>query len=120
MTRRLTTIVLSLALLLTNGFWIFVTIDNAITASYNDVSLESCCRGFRVSLAILRVVTKPAATRDAIMAAAQRAAPGYQPFEKDGFTWIGEVALKFGPGGHLVDVSSEKDALTEVYLRPAT
>jgi hypothetical protein len=104
MTRAGITIgMLTFALLLSNGFWLYHAIDSGVTATHRDVSFQDHRVALTQALAILPAAAARDATPQAVLAAAEKAAGETDSFEKDGFIWIGRLGLKFATDGRLVD-----------------
>ncbi len=109
------TIIITLAVLLvgTNAFWVYVTFDNAVTASYRDQRISE----YRVTSTQLSQVIPELASgksREEVIKIVSRHTD-MDPFEKDGCVWIGWMGLHFTGDGRLQSVSrlwnaGEKDA----------
>lgn len=80
-------------------------LDASITHSYLSASLNDNKKGLEQSLSILPVVAQPNVTKDEIIQVAQQRYPNsIEPFEKDGYTWVGMLGLKFNQNGKLIAV----------------
>lgn len=89
----------------TNGWWAYNALDSGVTYSYAQVSLEENKQALAQSLAVIEATAEYDATRNSIIQAA-RAASGYpEPFEKDGYVWVGSIGLEFNSDGRLTSVS---------------
>jgi hypothetical protein len=73
-----------------------------VTADYRDTYLQDHKQALAQTLAILPVVARIDATPAEVIAAATAAASHQTSFEKDGYTWVGGVGLRFGENGRLV------------------
>lgn len=93
---------LSAMLLATNAWWAYSTIDFGITHTYAMQSCEEDAQALKQTVSLLPIVA--ASTRSEIITAAMLR-PDEQPFEKDGFTWVGRLGLRFDAQGKLVEVS---------------
>jgi hypothetical protein len=51
------------------------------------------------------VVARAGVSQPEIIAAARLAGPQVEPFEKDGFLWVGKIGLRFDAQGRLVEVA---------------
>ncbi len=99
---------LGAALLVTNGLWAYRSVDFGITHSHQQVSLDETRRALAQALAIVDVLVADAgADREALIAAASAAWQAGEPFEKEGYVWVGGLGLRFAGEGRLVEVVSE-------------
>lgn len=94
--------VLSVLLVLSNAYWLFSLFDAGVSYMYLQDSHRNARATALQSLALLPEVARPGATRNGIIEAAVRASSGSEPFEKDGYVWVGDVGLQFDPSGALV------------------
>lgn len=100
-------IVLLVLLIGSNAWWAYRTLDNGITQTYLNDSMEHSSRGFNQAVAILPLVAR-AASRDEIVSAARQASKlDLPPFEMDGYVFVGELGLKFDTAGKLIGVKTE-------------
>jgi hypothetical protein len=92
-----------LVLVASNGFWLYLTIDKAITTTYrgDQCSLEH--RALEQLFAVLPVAARPDHDRARIIAAARGAYDADMIFEKEGFVWVDAIGLRFDQDNHLVD-----------------
>ena len=97
---KITIIVLAIALVASNAWWTIQLVDVGITQTYTGVTLDYYDEALNQTLVLLPVVARQGVTRDEILAAA---GDTVDAFEKDGFTWIGRVGLKFDDQGRLVE-----------------
>src|SRR5690606_1206665 len=95
---------LSIMLLATNAWWTYNTIDFGITHTYAMQTCEEDAQALKQTIALLPVVAAPSSSRSEIISTAILW-PDVQPFEKDGFTWVGRLGLRFDAQGKLVEVS---------------
>jgi hypothetical protein len=78
-------------------------LDAGVSSKYLSVSLKENEAAVTQLIAVAPVLAR-GATRDEVIAAARQ--PGdIEPFEKEGFVWVGQVGLQFGPDGRLQTVS---------------
>jgi hypothetical protein len=89
------------ALLLSNAFWLYNAMDTAVTLEYQGVALKEHHEALAQALAVVPVLSRPNSTKADVLAAATRAAMSRDSYEKDGFTWVGSLGLKFGGEGRL-------------------
>lgn len=104
---RLGVIVLILLLVGTNAWWAYRTLDNGITRTYLNDSMEHTSRGFNQTVAILPLVARGANQDEIVSAARQASKLDSPPFEKDGYVFVGELGLKFDSAGKFVGVKAE-------------
>lgn len=95
---------LAVALIGSNVWWAYKTVDDGITHTYQEASLEETQQALSQALAIIKVSGSPNVTRTKIIEAAQKAWSAGEPFEKDGYLWVGRLGLRFDKNGHLVEV----------------
>ncbi len=97
-------VLLGIALFASNAFWYAVVVDQSISADHRGVSLDD----HRMALKQLRALAPVAARADAtpaqVVRAATDAAAAGESFEKEGYTWIGALGLRFDAAGRLVEV----------------
>ncbi|GAB3538099.1 hypothetical protein GCM10027343_02980 [Noviherbaspirillum agri] len=96
--------ILAAALLTSNAWWAFTVLDAGVTETYQGAQLEEEQQTLNQALAVLRTTTRSGASRAQIVEAAQMAWSAGEPFEKDGYTWVGRLGLKFDEQGKLIDV----------------
>ena len=94
---------LAVALIGSNAWWAYRILDAGVSATYREVSLEDHRTALAQLLAIVPAAVRPGATRAEILEAARRDSKR-EPFEKDGYVWVGRLGLKFDGSGHLVEV----------------
>ena len=97
--------VLIALLIATNGWWAYNSLDAGITHSYSQVSLENNKEALAQSLAVIEAAAQTDATKQSIIQAAQTVGSNSEPFEKDGYVWVGSIGLKFDSIGHLTNAS---------------
>lgn len=91
-------------LVVSNAGWAYRVLDNAVTCSYRQASLEESQQALSQALAIIRATGSGNPSKASVIAAAQAAWPAVEPFEKDGYLWVGRLGLRFNPAGELVEV----------------
>lgn len=94
---------LAFALLVSNAWWAYETVDASISHSYLKDSLEETQQALSQSLAIIKVSGTSHVTRHQIVEAAQKAWTAGEPFEKDGYLRVGRIGLRFDNQGHLLE-----------------
>lgn len=104
-------VILTLALLASNAYWFYTRLDAGVSHTYLEASYDAAQKTADQALAVLPVAARLDAGRAEIIAAASRADQGAEPFEKEGFTWVGHIGLKFGNDGRLVAVKPSIEVL---------
>jgi hypothetical protein len=103
-------VILAIALIGSNAFWAYRTLDNGISLTHLEVSYQEARAIALQAMAVIPAAASLGATREGIIAAAQRAdRHQLEPFEKDGFLWVGDIGLQFDTTGRLVKVASASD-----------
>jgi hypothetical protein len=95
---------LAFALLASNAYWTYRFIDQGVTLAYQDREYDEAQQALLQARAIIKVQATRNAGRAEIIQAAQKAWSAGEPFEKDGYLWVGRVGLKFDDAGRLVDL----------------
>ena len=106
---KITIIALIVAIIGSNLLWAYLSLDTGITLTYTRVSYEEEKEALNQTLALLPVVAQAGVTREKIISAARLPGDTFEPFEKDGFVWIGRIGLKFNDRGQLIEVSRAWD-----------
>ena len=102
MTRSTVAIVaLSVALAATNLWWLYHAVDSASGAADRESQYRLEHEALAQALALLPIAARTDSTPAEVLAAATKAAYHKDSFQKDGFTWVGELGLRFGDGGRL-------------------
>lgn len=86
-------ILLGLLLLLSNVFWIYQTLDSAVTASYRDQLLHEEQQTRQQLMASLPEIASKASRAEVIAAAARHT--DMPLYEKEGCIWVGWLGLSF-------------------------
>ncbi|MEX2498473.1 MAG: hypothetical protein WD397_06315 [Wenzhouxiangellaceae bacterium] len=94
------------ALVLSNVFWIYNTIDFGITHTYAMQSCEESSKALEQLISLLPIAIQSQHTREAILSAS-RVRGDEVVFEKHGLTWVGGLGLRFSDEGKLVEVIRE-------------
>ena len=94
---------LAVALVLSNGWWAYRALDAGVTHTYPGASLEEAQQALAQALAVIKANAGPNPTREQVISAAQAAWPAVEPFEKDGYLWVGRLGLRFNETGRLVE-----------------
>ncbi len=96
---------LATALVASNMWWAYHAVDTAITLDHQGVSLREHHEALAQALAILPIVARCDAIPAQVLETARRATSDTTSFEKEGFTWIGRLGLKFDSAGHLAEAA---------------
>jgi hypothetical protein len=102
-----TTLIISLllaTLIVSNAWWAYTVLDSGITYTYLRDSYEQNQQALLQSLAITNVLTTEEATRGQVIEAALEICPSSEPFEKEGYYWLGSLGLLFDESDRLVEV----------------
>ena len=86
------------------AFLLYRSIDMAITLSYRDVYVYDLEGANRQLTSALPVLARDISKADVVAAMTRDGSE--TPFDKDGCTWVGFVALKFSPEQKLLHVSA--------------
>jgi hypothetical protein len=97
--------ILSISLVASNLWWLYHAIDNGVTNAYMDDSMQQTSRTLKETIAILPLVANGSSKESIIKAASD--ASQLDPFEKDGYVWVGFLGLKFNESGKFIGVSPE-------------
>ena len=95
---------LTVALIASNAWSVYKIVDVGVTLHYANDELRETQAALSQSLAIVKATSAPGVSRLQIVEAAKKASPGFEPFEKDGYLWVGHLGLQFDASGRLVDV----------------
>lgn len=97
---------LAAALVITNAWWAYRLVDAGVSYTYQSVSLEENQQALSQALAVINVLGTSEVSRNQVVQAAQAAWPTQEPFEKDGYLWVGRLGLRFNEAGRLVEAVS--------------
>ena len=99
-------VILVIALFVSNAWWMYHAVDTGYTVAYRDDSLSAHHEALAQALAILPVAARPDSTRAQVIGAARAASrSGTEPFETEGFLWVGRIGLKFSESGRVIEAS---------------
>lgn len=96
--------ILGIALVASNVWWGYQLVDAAVSYTYQGASLEESQQALSQALAIIDVTRSGDASRAEIVAAADKAWSAGEPFEKEGYLWVGRLGLRFSDQGELLEV----------------
>ena len=101
---KLTVFGLVVALLLTNAWWLYRSVDHGVTDMYRTQVCTEREEALAQSLAVIKLAKGRKARAD-MLRAARTALPQFgEPVEKDGEVTVGRLAFTFDPSGALIDV----------------
>jgi cell wall-associated NlpC family hydrolase len=100
---------LAIALVASNGWWLYTAVDAGVTASYREVSFRDHREALSQTLAVLPVAADLKATRADVLAAAAKVAASKTSFEKDGYVWVGRLGFGFDASGRVNKVAPAWD-----------
>jgi hypothetical protein len=103
------TAALTVALVASNAFWLYKTVDSGVSYSYLNDSYQGARSTALQALAILPVATRVDSSQSEVVAAAAKAGGSADTFEKDGYTWVGNIGLKFDAAGRLIEARPNVD-----------
>ena len=97
-------VLLSIALVVSNGWWLYHMLDSGITSTYRDVTLEDHHVALVQAFAAFPVAARASSTRGDVLAAAGNAIGDREFLEKDGLVWVGRLGFSFDTNGRVVKV----------------
>ena len=104
-------VILATALAVTNAYWLYYFVDAGVSYSYLEDSYRTA-RGTAVqALALLPIAARSNASQAELINAVAKMDPQSHTFNKDGFTWVGSLGLRFDPDGRLIEARSDVDPL---------
>ena len=97
---------LGVALVASNAWWLYSAVDVAHAYTDQQSALRLSDEALKQALAIIKATGDQEASRENVVAVAIESAnaPG-EPFEKDGFLWVGSLGLRFSESGRLVEAA---------------
>lgn len=102
---KLAVAILAAALIGTNAWWVYHTLDAGVLYTYQGVALEDNQEALQQALAVITASSIPGATKETIIAAAQGSLPASDIFEKEGYIWVGRIGLRFNETGQLLEAT---------------
>lgn len=93
-TSKTSFIVLLVALIGSNAFWLYQSVDAGISYSYMEASATECQRMLRVAVAVIPVIADPESSKADVINVAEEIS-GTDSFEKDGLVWVSGFGLGF-------------------------
>jgi hypothetical protein len=99
------------ALLVSNGFWLYQTLDSAVGRAYSDDHQRQTCEALKQALGVLPRIARSTPQAAVVAAARDASSTKDEPFRKDGQTVVGSLAFTFSPSGALVRVETSWEPL---------
>jgi hypothetical protein len=96
------TAILVVALILTNGWWFFGTMNSLVTDKYQGQMLYERAEMLK-DLIVVSPELAAGKSKEEIVSLAE-AATGEESYEKEGAVWVGWLGLVFNEEGELVEV----------------
>jgi len=93
---------LTVALIASNVWWAYGSLDMSIRAHYAGMHSVRASAAAAQAIAILPVASRVGATRADILAAAGVDASAAETIDRDGYTMVGRLGLKFDANGRIV------------------
>ena len=97
-------ILLIIFLVGSNAWWVYRLVDAGVSYTYQGVSLEENQQALAQSLEIIKALASSDGSREMIVAAAKKTWDSIEPFEKEGYLWVGRLGLRFNEADKLVEV----------------
>ena len=97
-------VALGVALVATNVWWAYQLVDSGVALTHQNDSLRLSQRALSQALSVIEVGCGSDGKREDVIAAASAAADdAAEPFEKEGYLWVGDLGLKFSEDGRLME-----------------
>jgi hypothetical protein len=103
---RVAIVILSLLLVGTNIFWLYATIDSAVTSSYMDQEIYELTGSNTQAVGMLKIALA-GKTKDEVRSMAVKFTD-LEPYEKEGCLWVGWYGFKFSESGNFADIETGK------------
>ncbi len=97
---------LAIALVGSNAWWFYSTLNESVVGSYTADRLWNCENSLKQALAILPIAASEIAAKQNVLEAAAEAIPGTTIREENGKTSVGALALTFAYSGRIVAAES--------------
>jgi hypothetical protein len=101
--------VLVLALLASNAWWAYRSIDRGLSYSYLEASYSTTSELLKQTVAVVNVGLDTRPTREQAIRAAQLGDPTNNAYEKEGYVWVGQLGMKFNAQGQLTKVQPRSE-----------
>jgi hypothetical protein len=112
---KATAVIGALVLILvgSNLWWASRVLDAGISLTYARASEETTSELLTQTLAVLPVVARTGVSREQVVAAARITKDRVEPYEKEGYVWVGQLGLKFNPQGQFEKAIAGPEAPTQ-------
>lgn len=100
---KVTIIILSVLLLVSNAYWLYQVVDSGVTLSYRGQQTYELEETRKQLVATFPEVAKNVSKEEIVAAASKHT--NQEVFEKEGCTWVGWLGFKFDENSKLKSVS---------------
>jgi hypothetical protein len=98
---------LIVALIASNGWWLFRIFDAGVSATYMQASFDSTATALHQLKAVTAAVLNDKKSKEALVPIAEKAGRGGASFEKEGVVWVDSIGMRFNSQGTIVEVVQE-------------
>jgi hypothetical protein len=98
---------LAIALVVSNGWWLFKVFDAGVSATYMQASFDSTATALHQLQAVTAAVLNDKRSKEVLVPIAQKAGRGGASFEKEGVVWVDSIGMRFNSKGAIVEVVQE-------------
>lgn len=102
---------LTAALIWSNLYWIYRAFDDDVTAAYREQMVTEYEQTTKQTFQIIGLLLKHQNGRSQILSGLSQTSDS-EPFDKDGYHWVGQVGLKFDDQDNLFEVLSSDERLS--------
>jgi hypothetical protein len=95
---------LAVALVGSNAFWLYVHLDQAVSAAYREQTCAEYDEALSQALAVIRLAKGRAVRREVVQAARAALLDSEEPFDSEGETVVGRLSFEFASDGAFIDV----------------
>lgn len=107
--RRLAIPLLVVLLIGSNAWCAYRSLDAGISYTYLSAEHDYVTTALAQALAVLPVAARIDSSREQVLNAARLPGDEVEPYEKDGYVWIGMLGLRFDDRGRVVAVTDGSD-----------
>jgi uncharacterized protein YxeA len=104
MKKNIVIIVLTILIIVSNALWLYRSLDFGVSYTYLSDSYNDNKNALNQVLTILPLIAEQKCSKDEIIQKAKSYDKSIEPFEKDGYTWIGFIGIKFDEKGKVTEV----------------
>lgn len=98
---------LVVALIASNGWWLFKVFDAGVSATYMQASFDSTATALKQLQAVTAAVLNNQRSKEVLVPVAEKAGRGGASFEKEGVVWVDSIGMRFNSQGTIVEVVRE-------------